>query len=1215
MDIRLLKLILSVLTMMISCNTMLARRNVSWLTRMIQLQPVQALSTVRTTSTIHVHSITSPPFTNHDTIAHASTYQHRWITNGNDYNTNNLIHRNRHHPLATASVSPPEISSDEAEEYPPQEGWNDADYSQQQQEGDFDAKQELLLRDLNPSQVEAVTQPLVLYDESAKMQSPSSVVTRVIAGPGSGKTKVLTTRIAHLLHNDPYGKILAVTFTRKAAGEMKERLEKVLLEQERVLEGEQPQIYNENTIVQERSEEPGVVDLEGSRNPRGIERVELGTFHSICAKILRYNGDLLRDLPSVLRDMSKAQPTWVEKIAPSNNDANDDYGDDDNEESKPEMVLVDPEINLNGQYAIIDQTEQIRTLNECLKEQNIDLKQTELKPIQILTAIGNMKEMFAQNQDPFADPRKKHGSGGAGAALRVARKIYYKYREKLLANNALDFDDLILLTRELLTVNDDLRGRLHKRWPHVLVDEYQDTSKIQMDLIKLLTSKSLFVVGDADQSIYSWRGAHVGSLEDVATEFSAYGSVRTVFLKENYRSTSNIVRAAEKVISLGGPKSVLSEAMDEAGESDAKLQVLENKLTNTDPNKSDDLRRAMKPKRGSGPSPRVVACEDERAEAKFVVDTIFNMTAHGELSNSDTVALIYRTNAQSRYLEEACVQQNLPYVIRGGAGGFYKRAEIRDCLCFLKWLYNGNDDGSMMRAMKTPSKGIGEKALSEFKEYCEKVQSYIRQNCPDHEKPTYLDILISMSGVDGDGSSNDAGSYALPEGAPLPQDAITKRALNNFVKFSKKMYLIRSRAYNLNIGKLLFFVIEELELMGHVDSISKSRTEFLERKENVQELRNAAKKYASYGPSLVPKDSKQRRNDDDDDVMGIDSALASFLDDVALVSDIAEAEQEDENNRMVANLMTIHASKGMEFDCVFVVGLEEGTLPCQPALQEGPGSVQLEEEKRLCYVAMTRAKTRLILTWRKEVTSFSNWSDSGPKTQTKDRSRFLTALVSKKSSKKGARSKTKKKATQDGNGAVRNASTYSGANQRYNGGRASLNRSGLNGPGQVARRRSEPRRPVSGVSVPPLRRESAVTNRAPSTTGRMSSNTSRRSSKPPVTPSIEGIEALRSSLGDSGSPSVPKRSPPKRRTPPAKSTTQKPQISSPAASADAVDPMWFFPVGKKVVHMNLGKGTVVESPPFSTIEDAKVRVQFENGRTVEFPALGSDILPDMGNTF
>jgi len=1082
-------------------------------------------------------------------------------------------------------------------------------------------KQEFLLRDLNPSQVEAVTQPLFLFDEGTR--SSSSVVTRVIAGPGSGKTKVLTTRIAHLLHNDPYGKVLAVTFTRKAAGEMKERLERLLIEQQQAVEGEEGGSIDGNSIVQERAVEPGVIDTEGSTNPRGIERVELGTFHSICAKVLRYNGDLLRDLPSVQRDMSKAQPTWVEKISPGNANNNDD----DEDKKEPEMVLVDPEINLNGQYAIIDQSEQIRTLNECLKEQEIDLKQTELKPIQILTAIGKMKEMFAQGQDPFVDKRQSNGGpGGAGAALRTARKIYYPYREKLLTNNALDFDDLILLTRELLTVNDELRERLHKRWPHVLVDEYQDTSKIQMDLIKLLTSTSLFVVGDADQSIYSWRGAHVGSLEDVATDFAAYGSVQTVFLKENYRSTSNIVRAAEKVISSSMPQSVLSEALAEAGETNAKLEELEGNKNA----QSDDLRRAMKPKRGSGPSPRVVACEDERAEAKFVVDTILNMTANGDIHNGDTIAMIYRTNAQSRYLEEACVQQNLPYVIRGGAGGFYKRAEIRDCMCFLKWLHNGNDDGSMIRAMKTPSKGIGEKAFQDFKEYCDKVQSFIRQNCPDHEKPTYLDILISMSGEgdeDEENISND-GSCVLPEGAPLPQDYITKRALTPLLKFSTKMKLIRSRAYSLNIGKLLFFIIEELELTTHFDAISKSRTEFLERKENVQELRNAAKKYTSYGPALEANGSTQPSNDEGEDVMGVDSALASFLDDVALVSDIAEANQDDESNRVVANLMTIHASKGTEFDCVFVVGLEEGTLPCQPALQEGAGSVQLEEEKRLCYVAMTRAKTRLVLTWRKEVTSFSNWSDSGPKTQTKQRSRFLNAIVSKKSMKKNARLKKKKPQSDSrpsggATGAVRNSSTYSGANQRYGNNRpgTTLNRSGLNGPIPGRRRSTETMRsPPNTFPQPTRRREppSTTSRASPPPRGTSSTATSQRR-KPPEsydTPSLEGIEALRSSLEESssfGARPPPKQSTPKRAASPKSRAASKIPARRNASSSpsDVVDPMWFFPVGKKVVHMNLGKGTVLEPPPFSKVEDAKVRVLFENGKTLEFPALGSDILPDM----
>uniref|UniRef100_A0A7S4AC05 DNA 3'-5' helicase n=1 Tax=Pseudo-nitzschia australis TaxID=44445 RepID=A0A7S4AC05_9STRA len=1009
---------------------------------------------------------------------------------------------NRRILLPLSSLLIPEISSggdgdDDVED----DGIFSEDYGNNGDSTSSEQSAEIRLRDLNPSQIEAVTQPLRVKNHGTG--GSTSVVTRVIAGPGSGKTKVLTTRIAHLLNEDPYGKILAVTFTRKAAGEMKERLERLLIEQEKAVRSlenaNQNHIYDDDgqTIVQENTQ--GQVDLEGSTNPKGIERVELGTFHSICAKILRFNGELLRNLPSVQRDMSMAQPVLMEKISSTNSNEED-------EGAEPEMIMVDPEINLNGQYVIIDQAEQIRILNECLKQQEIDLKKTAMKPIQIISTIGKMKDSFAQGQDPFVDQKNRRGGPGRpGETMKMARKVYFPYREKLLMNNALDFDDLILMTRELLMVDEELRQRLHKRWPHVLVDEYQDTSKVQMDLIKLLTSSSLFVVGDADQSIYSWRGAHVGSLEDVKTEFEAYGMVQTVFLKENYRSTSNIVRAAEKVISSSQPTSVIGEALAEAGVSEEDSE-------------KDDLRRAMKPKRGAGPSPRVVACEDERAEAKFVVDTILNMTANDEISPRDTVAMIYRTNAQSRYLEEACVQKNLPYVIRGGAGGFYKRAEIKDCLCFLRWLYSGNDEGSMIRAMKTPSKGIGEKGFGEFKEYCELVQSYIRQNYPDSDRPTYLDILISMTNGEEGGSSDR--DYTLPDGTPEAVDHISKRAQNNFLKFSSQMREIRAKGYKEDVGKLLLFIIEKLKLIDHLDTISKSKTEFLERKENVQELRNAAKRYASYGPALIDGPASPEAGDD---VMGVESALSNFLDDVALVSDTAEANEEDpENPRLVVNLMTIHASKGTEFDCVFVVGLEEGTLPCNPALQEGAGSVQLEEEKRLCYVAMTRAKTRLILTWRKEVTSFSNWSDKGPNTQSKQRSRFLNAIVSRKSKARSSKKRKQENTNARQGISLRKASTSARSSSR------GINRSGLTGPNG----RRNPYSPVR--RSPPARREFSPSGREqPRNLDRKVSGTRGKQNQQTYRPSVERVEELKSTLGSPSRATPPRKassssSPPKK---------------------------------------------------------------------------------------
>lgn len=351
-----------------------------------------------------------------------------------------------------------------------------------------------IMEGLNPSQVDAVTQPL-------------SAITRVLAGPGSGKTKVLTCRIAYLLEEDRRNKILAVTFTRKASGEMQKRVESILKQQQNVEDellyppkSDDDMIYPPGFHSQEELDHQSIVQEETPGVPKGLDRVTLGTFHSVCAKILRFNGNLLASLPSVVEDMTGGAP-----------------------------------VNLDGSFVILDQSDQLRILKECLDEAEIDLKKSGLKPLVILSAIGSIKESFSQGIDPFntGDKRKP-----VPKSIRLARDVYGIYREKLFTNNAVDFDDLIFLTRELLTEDKELRQRLHKRWTHILVDEFQDTSRSQMDLVKLLTSSSLFVVGDADQSIYSWRGAHAGSMSDFATEFQNWGGnddVVTVYLKENYR--------------------------------------------------------------------------------------------------------------------------------------------------------------------------------------------------------------------------------------------------------------------------------------------------------------------------------------------------------------------------------------------------------------------------------------------------------------------------------------------------------------------------------------------------------------------------------------------------------------------------------------------------------------------------------------------------------
>ncbi|KAL3944885.1 MAG: hypothetical protein SGBAC_001030 [Bacillariaceae sp.] len=1017
---------------------------------------------------------------------------------------------------------------------------------------------------LNPSQVEAVTQPQM-------------GVTRVLAGPGSGKTKVLTCRIAYLLEEDRFSKVLAVTFTKKASGEMRQRLEKLLILKQGVedelslVEGNNnnDNHHDHNAIVPQHEiimEESigggggggGSGEEEDGATPRGLERVTLGTFHSVCAKILRFNGSLLASLPLVLADMPN-----------------------------PELP-----INLDSNFVIMDQSDQLRILKECLDEAEVDLKKAGMKPLVILNAIGTIKEALSQGQDPFNSNDKRKP---VSKAIRMAKGVYPIYREKLFSNNAVDFDDLIFLTRELLEVHKDVRQRLHKRWGHILVDEFQDTSRSQMDLVKLLTSSSLFVVGDSDQSIYSWRGAHVGSMQDFAEEMKSHGDngVTSVYLKENYRSTSNIVKAAEKVISTMAPSATES-------------------------------RRSMKPKRGSGPSPRVVACKDERAEANFVIDNIAEMLVSGDLQSSETAAIIYRTNAQSRYLEEACVQKNIPYVIRGGGASFYKRAEVKDCLCFLRWLHNGNDEVSMIRAMKTPSRGIGDVAIREFRGYMEEVNTYYQLHHPTLKRPTPLEVLISMT----DGESND--EPTLAPGSPEASFSIPKRALNKFLPFSTKMRKIREKASSTTIDALLFFIIEELDLIHHFDTISKSKTEFEDRRANVQELRQAAKRYSKGGEALKMVSVAEEGF--------AETVLSTFLDDVALVADITDAEEASANSetRFVVNLMTIHGSKGMEFDAVFVVGNEEGTLPSSLSIKEGEGSVALEEERRLCYVAMTRAKTRLLMTWRKEVTNFSNWSDDGPKTQKKDRSRFLNALVGNK----GAKSPPKKSSSFEGtDGVLRQQRPSSSTPQR-------------GPPAQKRKISSQPRRSVT----PPKRPASFVPRPVTSTRSYLNPNLigmeeklksdpvlrrsppdlrespesqARRVQRPsasrpaPQRPSSQRIPGSQSrSTPQRPTPATPprlrKRAPDleeaRRRQQAAAQTTPGAPSNRNASTKnrEQMDSTWFFPVGSGVVHGDFGKGTVLPPPPQKGKTDLPVLVKFKNGQEMQFCAKGSEISPDLG---
>jgi len=849
--------------------------------------------------------------------------------------------------------------------------------------------------DLNESQREATLRPR--YS-----------ITRVVAGPGAGKTKVLTCRIAHLLlsseedsrsihdGNNRNEGILAVTFTKKAASEMERRLKDLLISSFQATNSESNSILTaidgdmcEGDLVHVGNADPydeGGNSIDATNEM--IRRATVGTFHSVCAKILRKFGKELGDLPTV-RDSVGAHTV-----------------------SDPAQTANTAILTLDGSFNILDQSDQLRLLKDVLKEHHIELKgattaalggrnnAADIRPITVLNALSVLNTEVAmarsiQTGSDLSDSENKMGK----KVRQIATQIRSSFQKAKFSQNSVDFDDLMLLTRELLLRNPEVREILHRRWRHVLVDEFQDTSQIQLDLVRLLTTNSLFIVGDGDQSIYSWRGASPESMSDFEEAFHdrKHGwdglleheidltkylenicrhhamlsdenrqrsllKVKTVYLMENYRSTTNIVKAAQRVITASGKSGCSS--------SDEK----------TTRSSQDEIRQDMKPMRGTGPSPRVLACKDGKAEANFVVNTVNSMVNSGELTPSSTVAFIYRTNAQSRLLEEACVEQNLRYVVRGSTGTFYKRAEVQDCMCFLKIMYNSRDRSAWARAVRTPSRGIGETSLDEFFRYCDSVTDKFMET-PETEisPPTPMDIMLSLA-PSGNCKPEDIGMY-LP-----PRNIMSTRSINRFIPFAKSLKSLMEKAAVLSVPELLSTIIDDLDLKSHFDTISKSRDEFEDRLSNVMELIRASDRYSNDGPCIKIFDDE-----------AMSTPLGNFLDDVALIADI-DVDESDANDggRVVANLMTIHASKGMEFDAVFLVGNEEGTFPTQKAIGEGENSIELSEERRLCYVAMTRAKTHLIMTWRREVSYFTG---AGLRTKEADRSRFLDILVSKQEGK------------------------------------------------------------------------------------------------------------------------------------------------------------------------------------------------------------------------
>jgi DNA helicase II / ATP-dependent DNA helicase PcrA len=906
------------------------------------------------------------------------------------------------------------------------------------------------LQDLNDAQKDAVTQP-------------TQGITRVVAGPGAGKTRVLTCRIAHLLEHDNYGKILAVTFTKKAASEMQHRLNKLLT---------QPNdLMDDPSLVSS-----GMVDEMVLGKPSGLERVTLGTFHSVCARILRNNGNELATLPSV-------SPLAA---------------------------------NLDSSFSIMDQADQTRIVKDALQNaglKNLD-KKNGVRMSSILSAIARLKTTTPEVKEIKKNP-----------ALSIAHQIYPRYREHLFTNNALDFDDLIILTVELLQANANVRDMLRRRWSHMLVDEFQDTSETQLELVKLMMSKSLLVVGDADQSIYSWRGAHVESMADFGTIFS---NVNTVYLMENYRSTQNIVAAAQKVISA-------SESLS-----------------------ASNLRQKMKAMRGVGPTPRILACANGKAEANYVVKTILQMVEEEEIHPRDSVAILYRTNAQSRALEEACVQNKLLYSVRG-TGAFYSRAEIKDCLCFIRWIYNGRDQSAMIRAFKTPSKGLGEKSLKAFEEYCRAVEErYADESIL--ERPTPLDLLISL-----ENSHNE-----VTKELPNAMDFFSKRTLNSLKLFATQMKSLRSMAHQKSISELIKGAFDIFALEDHFNAISDTDIEFSDRLNNYGELRQAAEQYSTLGFALSQIEEENG---------GSQSPLMNFLDDISLMTEEAQ-ENDDANNKdkaIKANLMTIHSAKGMEFDIVFIVGNEEGTFPTMQAVGKGDGSIELDEERRLCYVAMTRAKNRLIMTWRRESSFFQG---DVMRNKQMDRSRFMDVMISKGSELHPSTSK---------------APTGFDTSNKF----TTVSRIDRNLASRTEARENTPpaqqhNTALSGSNL------SKLSEKFDAHLGQQTKNTDEASSIDAIKSILKQKQLNKVSWSQRKSDAIKRNQMSKKN--PRDNTSKRNQNQK-------LDSTWFFPIGSSVKHFKYGQGKVLPPPPDQDGE-MMVKVKFQEGMELILPAMTKDLFPN-----
>jgi DNA helicase II / ATP-dependent DNA helicase PcrA len=650
----------------------------------------------------------------------------------------------------------------------------------------------------------------------------------VVAGAGSGKTRALTYRIANLIltHKVDPENILAVTFTNKAAREMKTRIEIIFAQQlAQQKHGQRLELLPEEEQTQLRSRV----------YKKYIKPLWIGTFHSLFARILRL-------------DINKYQ---------------DEKGH-----------------QWSRNFSIFDESDaQSLVKNIVTKRLNLDDKKFD--PRKVRYAISNAKNQGLSPQD-----YEKEQSGYKG---RVIAEVYSHYQDQLAANNALDFDDLILVPVKLFQQNETVLGYWHQQFRHILVDEYQDTNRIQYDLIRLLTTngetrksewdwreRSIFVVGDADQSIYSFRMADFTILLEFQEDFGdglPDEDTRTmVKLEENYRSRENILQVANHLIE----------------------------------NNTQRIDKVLRPTRGLGEQIYVHKADDEVEEAQFVVNQIRRMEQQNPELDWGSFAILYRTNAQSRPFEDA-LRGRVPYVIVGGLK-FYDRKEIKDALAYLRAIANPDDTVSLLRIINTPRRGIGQATIDNLMRAAQELGVSLWEILSDQ---TSVNTLAGRSA----------------------------KGVNSFAELIGRW---QEQVENLSAAEIVQGVMDE---SGYVSDLKKQGTDEAEnRLENVSELYNAVLQF-------------QEENED--------TSLEGFLANASLASDLDDLK----DGQKSVSLMTLHSAKGLEFPVVFLVGLEQGLFPNYRSMDD---PVSLEEERRLCYVGITRAQEQLFMSHARERRLYGN---------------------------------------------------------------------------------------------------------------------------------------------------------------------------------------------------------------------------------------------------